>query len=98
MRVDEIEIRDIDLVQRLKEAGAGPTWQERDRYGKQHLLFFVDDCDDRYVEVTSSVSSGDYLFVSRDGKQASAYVFETVGVLVAGVVRQLELLAAGRRG
>jgi hypothetical protein len=97
MRVDEIESQDEDLVRRLKEAGAGPARQWRDSYGKQRLLFFVDDCDDRYVEVTSSVCSGDYLLVSRNGLQASAYVFETLGVLVAGVVRQLELLAVGKR-
>lgn len=97
MDANMIGQRDREFVERLREISLVPTYGEPRRHGYTTWRWHVDDRDDRYVEVTGSVRSGDYLLVRRDGEDAAAYVFLTVSVLVAAVRSQVDLLAARRK-
>lgn len=106
------QVRDLD--ERLRVLNLQPTLREACDYsGRARWLFRVGhDVDDRYVEVTSTTSSGGYLVVFRDGDCSSCHVFQTVGkwqgsstVLVARplddlvmeIARHLDVLCAARR-
>lgn len=97
MEASKIKSRDAEFTGKLLEAGIRPARSILDFCGRGRWVFHVDDSDDRYVEVASSARSGDYLLVCRDGENAVSYVFQTLGVLVAGVARQLDILEARKK-
>lgn len=91
-----------ELVERFERAGQGPTKVVRALDGKVRLAWYVDDDDDRYVELTSSAREGaGYLLVVRDRSLAEAVVLYTsseVGVqILVGTVRT-KLVEMARRG
>lgn len=65
--------------------------------GGTSFAWFVDNNDDRFVEVRDSVHGADFLVVWRDGKEAAALVVDKPKHVVEMVTVKLKALAAGCR-
>lgn len=86
--------RDIDTITYFADRDLHPARVVRRHDGTVEFTWRVDDCDDRYVRVTSSVHSDDYVLVSRNLRTVDASVFrdrreifEWVSSHLAGMVK-----------
>jgi hypothetical protein len=81
------------LCQRLKAHHLYPARTHHLAGGRTSYHWFVDNHDDRYVEVQDSSESQDFLIVVRDGSEVNAGVVGSTDVLLATVARELEVLS-----
>ena len=61
--------------------------------GTTSLVWYVDNDDDRYVEVSDSVNSDDFLVVGRDHRKLWALVIGDPGLVVGAVRQGLDVLS-----
>ena len=88
----------IALQAKLKEIGIGPaTYTKHQTNGKTSLVWYVDNDDDRYVELTDSVNSNDFVLVRRDRRSVYSIVLGDNPTTVAYVQKSLLSLQNGLR-
>jgi hypothetical protein len=61
--------------------------------GTTSFVWYVDNDDDRYVEVSDSVNSDDFLVVRRDHRRLWALVIGDPGLVVEAVRQGLDVLS-----
>jgi hypothetical protein len=67
---------DFDMITYFADRALHPVRVVRRHDGTVELTWRVDDCDDRFVRVTSSVHGAEYVLVSRDRRHVDACVLQ----------------------
>lgn len=86
----------LDWAKFFRDRGRGPNRVVRRYDGTLEMTWHVDECDDRYVRLTTSVLSGDCVVVCRDLRDVEADVLGDVGEVFLRVSYYLSHLAGLR--
>jgi hypothetical protein len=91
-------LRDDATVAYFEERGLQPARVSHRFDGTVELTWHVDDCDERYVRLTSSAHGEDHVLVARDLRAVDACVLDDRREIFDWVSSRLVLLAAASRG
>jgi hypothetical protein len=91
-------LRDDATVAYFEGRGLQPARVVHRFDGTTELAWHVDDCDERYVRVTSSVHGEDHVLVARDLRAVDACVLDDRREIFDWVSSRLVRLAAASRG
>ena len=77
----------------LKQAGIGPVRATHTVYGKTTLVWYVDNDDDKYIELVDSLKSDSFVLVRRVENDVLATVLNSTPLILAWISEQLAYLS-----
>jgi len=83
------------LLKKFEELHLRPNRVHHGRDGKSRFIWYVDNDDDRYVELVDSARSARVMLTLRDGWRAMARVMEDQELVVMLVQQYLRMLGPG---
>jgi hypothetical protein len=86
-------LRDDATIAHFEKHGLQPARVAHRHDGTVELTWHVDDCDDRYVRLTSSARGEDHVLVSRDLRVVEACVLDDREEIFAWVYSHLVTLS-----